>query len=267
MERYSKYTKLKFDRPHSHVLRVTITTDTKHNFMDADMHRELGDVWRDIDADNTVSAVLLTAAGTSFSAGGDIKSAPNNYEFEERAQRMKEAHNIVYNMINCSKPIVSAVRGWAVGAGLACALLADVSVVTRDAKLLDGHTRLGLAAGDHAVMLWPLLCGMARAKYYLLLCETLSGADAEKIGLVTMAVEDGELEERSLNIAKRLAEGAPSAIRWTKYALNNWFRQAGPIFDASLALEVVGFFGPEVKEGRAAVNEKRSANFNQNISF
>jgi enoyl-CoA hydratase len=267
MDRYSGYTKLKFDRPHPHVLRVTIATDTKHNFMDAAMHRELGEVWRDIDADNTVSAVLLTAAGVSFSAGGDIKGAPPDYEFEERAEKMKEAHNMVYGIINCNKAVVSAVRGWAVGAGLACALLADVSIVTKDAKLLDGHTRLGVAAGDHAVMVWPLLCGMARAKYYLMLCDQLSGADAEKIGLVSMAVEDGELEEKSLNIATRLAEGPPSAIRWTKYSLNNWFRQAGPIFDTSLALEVLGFFGPDVKEGRASVNEKRPAKFNQNISY
>ncbi|MGT2455346.1 enoyl-CoA hydratase/isomerase family protein [Cupriavidus basilensis] len=267
MDRYARYTKLKFDRPHPHTLRITITTDTKHNFMDADMHRELGEVWRDIDVDESVSAVLLTAAGASFSAGGNIKRASDTYEFEERARTMKEAHNIVYNMINCSKPIVSAVRGWAVGAGLACALLADISIVTKDAKLLDGHTRLGIAAGDHAVMLWPLLCGMAQAKYYLLLCDQLSGADAERIGLVTMAVEDDELEQKSLDIAIRLAEGAPSAIRWTKYALNNWFRQAGPIFDTSLALEMIGFFGPEVKEGRSAVNEKRPAKFEQEIRF
>jgi enoyl-CoA hydratase len=159
------------------------------------------------------------------------------------------------------------VRGWAVGAGLACAMLADISIVTKDAKLLDGHTRIGVTAGDHAIMLWPLLCGMARAKYYLLLCETLTGADAERIGLVTMAVEDAELDGKAVELASRLADGAPSAIRWTKYALNNWFRQAGPIFDTSLALEILGFFGPEVKEGRTAVMEKRPAKFRQDIPY
>lgn len=268
MDRYAKYTRLKFDRPHPHVLRVTIATETKHNLMDPEMHHELGQIWKDVDEDNTVSAAILCAQGASFSAGGNIKrQKPDVVDFEDRARMMKEAHNIVYNMINCSKPIVSAVRGWAVGAGLACAMLADISIVTKDAKLLDGHTRIGVAAGDHAVMLWPLLCGMARAKYYLLLCETVTGADAERIGLVTMAVEDAELEAKAEEIAARLANGAPSAIRWTKYALNNWFRQAGPLFDTSLALEVLGFFGPEVKEGRAAVGEKRTANFKQDISY
>jgi enoyl-CoA hydratase len=267
MDRYSEYGRLKFDRPHPHVLRVTIATETKHNLMDPELHKELGDIWRDVEADQTVSAAILTAEGVSFSAGGNIKRQKDTYEFEDRARTMKEAHNIVYNMINCPKPIVSAVRGWAVGAGLACALLADISVVAKDAKLLDGHTRIGVAAGDHAVMLWPLLCGMARAKYYLLLSEPVSGIDAERIGLVTMAVEDAELDAKAVEVASRLAEGAPSAIRWTKHALNNWFRQAGPLFDASLALEILGFFGPEVKEGRAAVLERRPANFRQDISY
>lgn len=267
MDRYAKYTRLKFDRPHPHVLRITISTDTKHNLMDPELHHEMGQIWRDVDDDETVSAAILTAAGVSFSAGGNIKRQKDHYEFEDRARMMKEAHNIVYNMINCSKPIVSAIRGWAVGAGLACGLLADISIVAKDAKLLDGHTRIGVAAGDHAVMLWPLLCGMARAKYYLLLCETVTGVDAERIGLVTMAVDDSELDDKAVSIATRLAEGAPNAIRWTKYALNNWFRQAGPMFDASLAMEVLGFFGPEVKEGRAAVAEKRPAKFKQDIPY
>jgi enoyl-CoA hydratase len=267
MDRYARYTRLKFDRPHANVLRITISTETKHNLMDPEMHQELGDVWRDVEADETVSAAILTAAGVSFSSGGNIKRSKDTYEFEDRARTMKEAHNIVYNMINCNKPIVSAVRGYAVGAGLACALLADISIVTKDAKLLDGHTRIGVAAGDHAILLWPLLCGMAKAKYYLLLCDQVSGAEAERIGLVSLAVDDAELEGKALEVATRLAEGAPSAIRWTKYALNNWFRQAGPLFDASLAMEILGFFGPEVKEGRAAVVEKRPAKFNQNVSI
>lgn len=267
MDRYGKYTRLKFDRPHPHVLRVTISTDTKHNLMDPEMHHELGQIWRDVDEDTSVSAAILTADGVSFSAGGNIKRQKDGYDWEERAKLMKEAQALVYNMVNCNKPIVSAVRGWAVGAGLACAMLADISIVTKDAKLLDGHTRIGVAAGDHAVMLWPLLCGMARAKYYLMLCETVTGADAERIGLVSMAVEDDELDAKAVEIASRLANGSPTAIRWTKYALNNWLRQAGPLFDTSLALEVFGFLGPDVKEGRAAVSEKRPANFRQDIPY
>jgi enoyl-CoA hydratase len=142
-------------------------------------------------------------------------------------------------------------------------LLADISIAAKDARIIDGHTRLGVAAGDHAAIIWPLLCGMAKAKYYLLLCEAISGAEAERIGLVSLAVDDSELDERAVQVAAKLAQGAPSAIRWTKYALNNWLRAAGPIFDTSLALEFLGFVGPEVREGLASHREKRRPNFPQ----
>jgi enoyl-CoA hydratase len=156
---------------------------------------------------------------------------------------------------------VSAMRGVAVGAGLVCGLLADISIAAKDCRIIDGHTRLGVAAGDHAAIIWPMLCGMAKAKYYLLLCDQLLGDEAERIGLVSLAVQDSEVEAKAEEIAARLAEGAQGAIRWTKYSLNNWLRQAGPAFDASLALEFLGFTGPEAREGLAAHLEKRKPNF------
>ena len=100
-----------------------------------------------------------------------------------------------------------------------------------------------------------------RDRYHLLLCEPLSGAEAERIGLVSLCVPDDRLEETSLDVAARLAAGAPSALRWTKYALNNWLRMAGPSFDTSLALEFLGFSGPEIQEGLASFREKREPRF------
>ena len=178
-----------------------------------------------------------------------------------RMQTWKEARDLVYNIINCNKPIVSAINGVAVGAGLVTGLLADVSIAGKSARIVDGHTRLGVAAGDVSAILWPLLCGMAKAKYYLLTCRPVSGEEADRIGLVSMCVEDDVLQDTALEIATELANGAPSAIRWTKYALNNWLRMAGPTFDNSVALEMLGFAGEEVKEGLAALREKRPPNF------
>ena len=260
-DRYARYTRLTFDRPHPKVLRVTMANG-KMNSADHAMHAELGEVWRDIDSDPTVNAAIITGAGKMFSAGGDFGMIEDMIEdFDVRARSWKEARDIVYNIINCSKPVVSAMRGVAVGAGLVCGLLADVSIASKECRILDGHTRLGVAGGDHAAIIWPLLCGMARAKYYLLLCDQMLGAEAERIGLVSLAVEDGELEAKSVEVATRLAEGAQSAIRWTKYSLNNWLRQAGPTFDTSLALEFLGFTGPEVKEGVRSFREKRAPSF------
>ena len=152
-------------------------------------------------------------------------------------------------------------HGPAVGAGLVAGLLADVSIAAKNARIIDGHTRLGVAAGDHAAIVWPLLCGMAKAKYYLLLCEQVSGEEAERIGLISMVCEENQLNEKALEVARKLASGAQTALRWTKYSLNNWLRLAGPSFDASLALEMVGFSGPEAKEGVASLREKRKPSF------
>ena len=142
-------------------------------------------------------------------------------------------------------------------------MLADVSVASRTAKIIDGHTRIGVAAGDHAAICWPLLCGMAKAKYYLMTCRPLSGEEAERIGLVSLCVDsDSELLPTARDVAHELAVGAPTAIRWTKQSLNNWYRQvAGSIFDASLALEFYGFGGPEILEGLASHREHRKPQY------
>ena len=225
-------------------------------------HLELSEIWRDVSADDSVRCAVLRGQGLGFSGGGDLALVQDMADdFELRSRVWKEARDLVYNLINCDKPIVSAIHGPAVGAGLVAGLLADISIASRTARIVDGHTRLGVAAGDHAAMVWPLLCSMAKAKYHLLLCEPVSGEEAERIGLVSIAVDESELLARAYEVAERLAAGSQSAIRWTKYALNNWLRQAGPNFDTSLALEFMGFAGPDVREGLASLREKRPPRF------
>ncbi len=227
-----------------------------------DGHRELAQIWRDVGADDTVRCAVLRGEGLGFSGGGDLALVEDMAaDFEVRSRVWKEARDLVYNVINCDKPIVSALHGPAVGAGLVAGLLADISIASRGAKIVDGHTRLGVAAGDHAAIVWPLLCGLAKAKYYLMLCEAVTGEEAERIGLVSLAVDEAQLLPRAYEIADRLALGSQSAIRWTKYSLNNWLRQAGPAFDTSLALEFMGFAGPDVKEGIASLRERRPPRF------
>jgi enoyl-CoA hydratase len=263
-EWFKRYQKLRLSRPHPNVLKVEMNRPERLNATDEQMHLELVRIWRDADEDPAVNAIMLTGVGKAFSAGGDFEMLKGNInEFDQRAARWKQSKDLVYNMINCSKPIISAIRGAAAGAGLTCGMLADIPIATKTAKIVDGHTRLGVAAGDHAAIIWPLLCGMAKSKYYLLLCEAMSGEEAERIGLVALAVDDADLEARSLEVAVKLAEGAQTAIRWTKYALNNWLRMAGPTFDTSLALEFMGFGGSEVKEGLAGHLEKRPPNFSR----
>ena len=261
-ERYAHYWRLRFDCPHPRVLRITFDSPLKLGAMDPQMHREIAHVWKDVDADPTVNAVIVTGTDRNFSAGGDMEHEVTvTRDYDARMQSMREARDLVMNMIDCSKPIVAAARGWAVGAGAACLIMADVSIMSSDAKLSDGHLKIGVAAGDHATIIWPLLCGMAKAKYYLLTAQALTGEEADRIGLITMALPDAQVESKAIEIATRLAESAPAAIRWTKHTLNHWVRRASPIFDASLALEFIGFAGPEGQEGIAAFMQKRPPRF------
>jgi enoyl-CoA hydratase len=261
-EGYERFASLQFDRPGPAILRITMSNPGRLNAATAAMHRDLAEVWTAIDRDPDVRAAIIRGEGNAFSAGGDLAMVEEiAADHETRIRVLREARDLVYNVINCSKPIVSAMIGPAVGAGLVVGLLADISIAARSARIIDGHTKLGVAAGDHAAIIWPLLCGMAKAKYHLLTCTPLSGEEAERIGLVSLCVEDHELHDRALEVAQQLAAGSQSAIRWTKYSLNNWLRLAGPSFDASLALEFLGFAGPDVREGIAAIREKRRPDF------
>ena len=249
-DRYAQFTKLQIDYPVPRILRITFNRPEALNAIDAETHKQLTYIWRTIDDDRDINAVILTGAGRAFSAGGDLRMAQKMLtDHETRMTEWKHAKDLVYNIINCSKPIVSAINGVAVGAGLVAGILADVPIAGRSARIIDGHTRLGVAAGDAAAIIWPLLCGMAKAKYYLLTCRPINGEEAERIGLVSLCVDVDELQETALEVATELATGAQSAIRWTKYALNNWLRMAGPTFDASTALEMMGFATPDAVEG------------------
>ena len=259
---YDKYEALTILRGPDGLLEIVMGTPGKLPVVDARMHEELAFIWNDIDRDTDTRVVLVRSVGKGFSAGGSIEMVEGAMNHQSERERIwHEARGIVYGMINCAKPIVSAIHGPAVGAGLAVALMADISVAAKDARLIDGHTRLGVAAGDHAAIIWPLLCGMAKAKYYLMLCETLSGEEAERIGVVSLSVDAGDVETRAREVALKLANGAQSAIRWTKYALNNWLRSAGPAFDVSMGLEIMGFMGADAREGVAAIRAKREPRF------
>lgn len=259
---YPEYESLKLGWPAERVLSVTLSRG-KMNAMDFQLHHDLAHIWSLIDADPDVNAVIITGEGRAFSAGGDfdmIEDIITDHDF--RCKMWKDARTMVDSMLNCSKPIISAINGAAAGGGLAVALLADISVAAHSAKLVDGHTVLGVAADDHGVAIWPLLTSMAKAKYYLMTSEPISGPEAERIGLVSFCVPDEDCYPRALSIAERLAKGPPAAVRWTKLSLNNWVKAAWPAFEASLAFGILGFTGPEAREGLDALKERRAPNFN-----
>jgi enoyl-CoA hydratase len=256
------YRQLTFSGRANGVLLITLDRPEKYNAADEQMHAELARVWNDVAADPETRVAVITGAGKAFSAGGDLAMVERMAgDYDRVSHMLKEMSDLVYNIINCEKPIVSAINGVAVGAGTVAALLADVAIAAEDAKIGDGHVKLGVAAGDHAAIIWPLLAGMAKARYYLLTGEMLTGAEAERLGMVAKAVPRDQVLDEALRVADVLATGSQPAIRLTKKALNNWLRAAGPTFDHSAAYEMLTFLGPDVVEGYTALREKRAPRF------
>lgn len=261
--RYEDFQFIRFDRQSDGVLVATLNRPEVMNATNARMHWELSQIWPVVQDDPLTKVVVVTGAGDrAFSAGGDLAWVEGLIGNPEKVNDVtKEVGDIVYNMLACEKPIISAINGSAVGAGLAVAILADISIIAEEARITDGHVRLGVSAGDHAAIAWPLMCGIAKAKYYLMTADFVDGREAERIGLVSLCEPRANVMGRALEVAGRLAQGSQTAIRATKKSLNNWMRAASPIFDNSLALEMMCFLSPDAREGIDAIREKRPANF------
>ena len=262
---YNDYQHILFEWREPHILWMTLNRPEVLNAADARLHTELVEIWKTIDRDPDVHVAVITGAGRAFSAGGDLKLVENAYRnYDEICRILDEARDLVYNILHCSKPIISAINGPAVGAGLVVALLADISIAAESARLADGHVRMGVAAGDHAAIVWPLLCGMAKSKYYLMTSDFVSGRDAERMNLVSLCVPDEELLDKAMSVATNLATGPRHAIKFTKRALNQWLLNAGPIFDHSLAVEMLGFFSEDMMAGVDGLRQKKKAQFPSN---
>jgi enoyl-CoA hydratase len=250
------------ERHENGVLLVTINRPEVQNRANARLHWELGRIWIDANDDDDVRVVVITGAGEAFCAGGELQKFLDQInDFPKIAQLIKEAKDIVQNMANCDKPIISALNGQVGGVGAAVGLSADISIAGGGIAISDGHTRMGIAAGDHAALIWPLKCGLAKAGYYLLTCDSMTGAEAERIGLVSMSVADADVLTTALDVADRLATGPQYAIRWTKRALSHWLRVNMPIFESSLALEMLNFFHEDVLEAATAARDGRKPQF------
>jgi enoyl-CoA hydratase len=258
----SKYEALRFTLQDNGVLIIEMNRPEKKNAMDPILHTEMANVWADLAGDKDVRVVVLTGAGSAFSVGGTAEEIDVSiFDAEHCLGQMREIAAIAYGMIRLEQPIIAAVNGTASASGLAVALTADISIVSETAKLIDPHVLGGLAAGDHSAMMWPLLCGMAKAKYYILSGEVFTGKEAERIGLVSKCVPQEDVLSTSLALANKLASGSQVAIRLSKKALNGWFQLASPIFEHSIALEMLTFMHPDAAEGLLAGRDRRPARF------
>ncbi|HZP45567.1 MAG TPA: enoyl-CoA hydratase-related protein [Candidatus Binataceae bacterium] len=261
---YSAYEYLKVEVA-DRIATVTLNRPERKNAVNAALHHEFEQVWLDLAEDRNVNAILLTGAGDTFSIGGDITSRDKPSKAKGRGGRrivMADGRRVIENMLDVEQPIVAAINGDALGFAANVALLCDVTVAAENARLADTHVHLGAVAGDGGAVIWPLLIGPNRAKEFLMLGDSLTGADAARIGLVNHAVPADQVMPKAREIAQRLADGPTWAIRWSKLAVNKWLKQqANLIMDAGLAYEALTLTTQDHKEAVKAMAEKRKPNF------
>lgn len=255
---FSRYPdELLIERKPNGVLLITINRPERLNSLTMPMFEHLAEIWNDVDRDPHTRVAVITGAGRGFCTGMDVRQPDPT--LDEAIDLMECERRRISALLNMDKPLISAINGPAVGWGLSMALLADISVAAEDATLMDGHTRIGVVAGDHSSLIWPLLVGMAKAKYYQLTSASLTGIEAERIGLVSLVEPQAKVLERALAIADQLATGSQQAIRWTKRSLNTgWLTNALPQQELSAALETLGFAGADYAEARQAFRDGRA---------
>jgi enoyl-CoA hydratase len=266
MKDYSRYQRFKIEME-DRLAIVTLNRPEARNAIDHQTHVELLTLFVDLGADEDVFSILLTAAGDTFTVGGDVKGmkdAPAGDVVKKGTTVLdpSPARRIVYSILDCDKPIVCAINGHAIGLGATLALFCDITVASETAKISDPHVKIGLVAGDGGASIWPLLVGPARAKEYLMRGTVLTGLEAERVGLVNYAVPKEQVYQKAHEIARELADGATWAIRWTKLSVNKWLKdQVNLILDTSIALEIATFNTEDHKEAVRAFIEKRKPNF------
>ncbi len=256
---YDRYRALRTERAGG-VLTVTIDNPPV-NAITPEIHRELSTIFADIDADEETRVVVLTGAGDTFSAGGDLDNMADrivNARHDRWLRTAGEAKAIVGGLLRLRKPIIARINGHAIGLGATLAVLCDITVMVETAKIADTHVKVGLVAGDGGALIWPLLIGFPRAKEYLLTGEVLTGRRAAEIGLVNHALPREELDAKVAALAETLAGGAPLAISGTKQAINLVLRaQVESLIEAHFGLETETYLSEDHREAVFAIREKR----------
>ncbi|MFI5720433.1 enoyl-CoA hydratase/isomerase family protein [Nocardia sp. NPDC051750] len=232
------------------VRTVTINRPDELNAVNADLHRALAQVWRQLAADTEARVVILTGAGRAFSAGGDLDWITSFLDDPvARDESIREGAEIIEELLRCPLPVIAAVNGPAVGLGASIAILCDIVLISERAHLADPHVAVGLVAGDGGAAFWPLLTPILRTREYLYTGDRIDAATAVEVGLASRVVPAGELLTAAHALAERLAKQPQNALSSTKRVVNMYLSQAlaGPL-QAGFAAEVVTMQSPEHRE-------------------
>ena len=252
------YSTITIDRHEDGVILATIDRPERLNAVDSVLHSEMARLPREADADPNVKVLVITGAGKHFCVGADMKESPAP-DLSPGSAMMLESTQIIEHLLSCETPIISVVRGYALGLGANFALLADVVFAGESAVFADTHVNIGVGAGDGGQLIWPALIGVNRAKYYLMSGDKLPAREAERIGLVNFVLEDDVVLAEALALARRWASGPIQAIKASKAGINAYLRLLNSfVMPVGLMAEQLTLESDDRKEAKAAFLEKRT---------
>lgn len=262
---FSSYQTLLFAREGG-VLNVIFNLPEKANAFNPEMEREFRRFLFEVPTDDATKVIVLTGAGKTFSAGGDLNQMRELIDKPELFYpSLVEAKQLINLLLDCPQPIISKINGHAVGLGATIALFADISFAAEHVKIADPHVLVGFVVGDGGSIIWPQLVGLNRAKEYLLTGDAVPAPEAAQMGLINHCVAADELDERVSELAQRIANGATRAVQWTKATLNIGVKQVvAATMDAGIAFEALSNSTHDHKEALAAMVEKRKPEFTGN---
>lgn len=237
---------------------LTLDYPERRNALAMPMRQRLVDALEAIEADRELRAIVITGAGGTFSAGGDI-SGMNVTDLAAGRERFRLTHRLVRLLIKGSKPVVAAVEGWCVGAGLSVAMCCDTVVAAADARFAAGFGKIGLIADLGLPHTLPARIGQGRARQVLLYGETMTAVAAERIGMIDHVVPAGTALQAALARAALFHPDATMPMAPLPIALTKQFLAEG--LDAALEWErdtqSALFLTSDHAEGKAAFLGKR----------
>lgn len=251
-----------FDR-RGKVITVTINNPDQRNAVTNSIDNSFRTLFSELDDDPDSSVIVITGAGESFCAGGNIDDMKAGVEdINHFLSGYRNGKRLLQSMLDCTKPIIARVNGDAVGLGATIALFSDIVVASETARFGDPHVKVGIVAGDGGAVIWPQNMGFALAKYYLLTGDLISAPEAREMGLIAKVAKPEELDAITDKIADKLANGATQAISFTKAVANIPLRQIlASSVDAGFALETISSRHPHHREAVTAFVEKRKPQF------
>lgn len=249
------------DFPADRIAKITLNLPERRNALTLEMRAELREQLTVLGEDNSVGAIIITGADGCFSAGGDLQSMEGITIMGGRA-RLEDMHRLVRLVSRTEKPVVAAVEGFAVGAGLSLAALCDIVVASRESVWSCPFNQIGLVPDTGAIWALPQRMGVGRARKLMLLGERINGEIAVRDGLADVLCEPGMALKTAIEICTSLIAKAPCAVAMTKSILANFPQSMDQALAAERDAQALLFQTNDFAEGRRAFYEKRKAQFN-----